>query len=42
VQPTRCADEEPQLRELNGHVVACHYAEAIKAGEIKPATAAQS
>jgi peptide/nickel transport system ATP-binding protein len=36
VQPTRCADEEPRLRELNGHVVACHYAEAIKAGEIKP------
>ena len=36
VQPTRCADEEPRLRELNGHVVACHSAEAIKAGEIKP------
>ncbi len=37
VQPTRCADEEPRLRELHGHVVACHFAEAIKAGEIKPA-----
>jgi peptide/nickel transport system ATP-binding protein len=36
VQPTRCADEEPKLRELNGHVVACHYAEAIKAGQIQP------
>ena len=36
VQPTRCADEEPMLRELGGHVVACHYAEAIKAGEISP------
>ncbi len=35
-QPTRCADEEPVLRELEGHVVACHYAEQIKAGEIKP------
>jgi peptide/nickel transport system ATP-binding protein len=36
VQPTRCADEEPQLRELEGHVVACHYAEEIKAGRIAP------
>jgi oligopeptide/dipeptide ABC transporter ATP-binding protein len=36
VQPTRCADEEPRLRSLGGHVVACHYAEAIQAGEIKP------
>ena len=39
-QPTRCADEEPTLRELEGHVVACHYAEQIKAGEIQPATRA--
>jgi peptide/nickel transport system ATP-binding protein len=38
VQPTRCADEEPHLRELEGHVVACHFAEKIKAGEIQPAT----
>jgi peptide/nickel transport system ATP-binding protein len=38
-QPTRCADEEPPLRELEGHVVACHYAEQIKAGEIEPASA---
>ena len=37
VQPTRCADEEPLLRELEGHVVACHFAEKIKAGEIQPA-----
>jgi oligopeptide/dipeptide ABC transporter ATP-binding protein len=36
VQPTRCADEEPRLREVDGHVVACHYAEAIKAGQISP------
>ena len=32
VQPTRCADVEPLLRELDGHLVACHYAEDIKAG----------
>ena len=38
-QPTRCADEEPPLRELEGHVVACHYAEQIKGGEIEPASA---
>jgi peptide/nickel transport system ATP-binding protein len=37
VQPTRCADEEPRLRQLEGHVVACHFAEQIKAGEIQPA-----
>jgi oligopeptide/dipeptide ABC transporter ATP-binding protein len=36
VQPTRCADEEPQLRELEGHLVACHYAEAVKSGAIQP------
>jgi len=37
VQPTRCADDEPALRPLEGHVVACHYAEDIKAGLIQPA-----
>jgi peptide/nickel transport system ATP-binding protein len=37
MQPTRCQDEVPLLRELEpGHVVACHWAEQIKAGEIKP------
>jgi peptide/nickel transport system ATP-binding protein len=36
VQPTRCADEEPLLRELNGHQVACHFAEDVKAGRIAP------
>jgi oligopeptide/dipeptide ABC transporter ATP-binding protein len=36
VQPTRCSDEEPGLRPLEGHVVACHYAEDIKAGLIQP------
>jgi peptide/nickel transport system ATP-binding protein len=35
-QPARCADEEPPLRELEGHLVACHYAEQIKAGAIRP------
>ncbi len=36
VQPTRCADEEPQLRPLEGHTVSCHFAEDIKAGRITP------
>jgi peptide/nickel transport system ATP-binding protein len=36
VQPTRCADEVPPLRELGGHQVACHWAEKIKAGELQP------
>jgi len=37
VQPTRCRDDVPELRRLHtGHEVACHWAEQIKAGEIKP------
>jgi oligopeptide/dipeptide ABC transporter ATP-binding protein len=37
VQPTRCADEWPALRELRpGHRVACHWAEDIEAGLIAP------
>jgi peptide/nickel transport system ATP-binding protein len=36
VQPTRCADEEPVLRELDRHLVACHYAEQIKSGRLEP------
>jgi peptide/nickel transport system ATP-binding protein len=38
VQPTRCRDDVPPLRPLNGssHVVACHWAEDIKAGKIRP------
>ena len=36
VQPTRCATEEPLLREVGGHAVACHYAEDVKAGRITP------
>jgi peptide/nickel transport system ATP-binding protein len=36
VQPTRCRDEVPPLRQLgDGHEVACHWAEEIKAGQIK-------
>jgi peptide/nickel transport system ATP-binding protein len=38
VQPTRCADEEPELRKLDGHLVACHYAEDVKAGRIHAAS----
>jgi oligopeptide/dipeptide ABC transporter ATP-binding protein len=37
VQPTRCADEQPELRELRpGHRVSCHWAEDIEAGRIAP------
>jgi peptide/nickel transport system ATP-binding protein len=37
IQPTRCTTEVPPLRKLSeGHVVACHWAEEIKAGHIKP------
>ena len=30
-------EDEPLLRTLDGHLVACHYAEDIKAGRIAPA-----
>jgi peptide/nickel transport system ATP-binding protein len=37
VQPTRCRDEVPSLRELApGHTVACHWAEDIRAGRLQP------
>ena len=36
VQQTRCRDEEPELRPLEGHLVKCHFAEEIKAGQIQP------
>jgi peptide/nickel transport system ATP-binding protein len=37
VQPTRCRDEVPRLRELSpGHTVACHWAEEIKSGRLQP------
>jgi peptide/nickel transport system ATP-binding protein len=38
VQPVRCADEEPLLRTVEGHSVACHFAEDIRAGRIRPRT----
>jgi peptide/nickel transport system ATP-binding protein len=37
VQPTRCTEDVPHLRKLSdGHLVACHWAEEIKAGRIEP------
>jgi peptide/nickel transport system ATP-binding protein len=37
VQPTRCRTDVPALRPVgSGHLVACHWAEQIKAGEIQP------
>jgi peptide/nickel transport system ATP-binding protein len=37
VQEKRCRDEEPALRKLEGmHWSACHWAEEIKAGAIRP------
>ncbi len=36
VQETRCRDEEPLLRTIDGHLVACHFAEEVKAGRIQP------
>ncbi|MGH8792904.1 MAG: ABC transporter ATP-binding protein [Stackebrandtia sp.] len=38
-QETRCADERPELRVVSeGHRVACHWAEQIAAGEIRPSS----
>jgi peptide/nickel transport system ATP-binding protein len=37
VQPTRCREDVPPLRKLaTGHEVACHWAEEINEGRIKP------
>jgi len=38
VQETLCRDESPPLRPLgdDDHVVACHWAEDIRAGKIQP------
>ncbi|MBA2476315.1 MAG: ABC transporter ATP-binding protein [Actinobacteria bacterium] len=36
VQPTRCREEDPPLRTVHGHEVACHWAEEIKAGKLQP------
>ncbi|GAA2557900.1 ABC transporter ATP-binding protein [Pseudonocardia hydrocarbonoxydans] len=39
-QPTRCDDERPQLRVVDGaaegHRVACHFAEDIRSGVLQP------
>jgi peptide/nickel transport system ATP-binding protein len=37
VQPTKCRTEVPPLRTLGDeHLIACHWAEEIKAGQIQP------
>jgi peptide/nickel transport system ATP-binding protein len=37
IQPTRCTTDVPPLRRLSdGHLVACHWAEEIKAGRLQP------
>lgn len=36
VQESLCAEEEPVLRPLDGHLVACYFAEDVKAGRIRP------
>jgi peptide/nickel transport system ATP-binding protein len=36
VQPTRCRDDVPQLRPVEGQLVACHWAEAIRTGGVRP------
>ena len=41
-QPTRCHDEVPALRVTDvapGHTVACHWAEQIARGQVKPVAA---
>jgi peptide/nickel transport system ATP-binding protein len=35
-QPTRCADERPALRDVGGTRVACHWAEQIASGHLRP------
>jgi len=36
VQATRCREEAPPLRPLDGQLVACHWAEEIRTGAIQP------
>jgi len=36
VQPRRCRDEVPPLRPVEGQLVACHWAEEIRRGELRP------
>ncbi|MFC6015557.1 ABC transporter ATP-binding protein [Plantactinospora solaniradicis] len=35
-QPTRCAEERPVLRQIGDSRVACHWAEPIASGELRP------
>jgi len=35
-QPTRCAEERPVLREIGSTRVACHWAEQIASGALRP------
>jgi peptide/nickel transport system ATP-binding protein len=35
-QPTRCSDERPVLRQVGDSRVACHWAEQINSGELRP------
>jgi peptide/nickel transport system ATP-binding protein len=35
-QPTRCVSERPVLRDIGGTKVACHWAEQIATGELRP------
>jgi peptide/nickel transport system ATP-binding protein len=35
-QPTRCSDERPVLRDIGGTKVACHWAEQIASGALRP------
>jgi peptide/nickel transport system ATP-binding protein len=35
-QAARCDTEVPELGVIDGHSVACHYAEEIEAGRIRP------
>jgi oligopeptide/dipeptide ABC transporter ATP-binding protein len=42
-QPERCADEAPVLRPVGGgRLAACHYAEEIEAGALRPAEVARA
>jgi peptide/nickel transport system ATP-binding protein len=36
VQQQRCRDEAPPLRPVDGQLVACHWAEEIRRGELRP------
>jgi oligopeptide/dipeptide ABC transporter ATP-binding protein len=43
VQPTRCRDDEPPIREIApGHFAACHWAEQIRDGKLQPTHVAET